>query len=71
MCLISKKLLPLYAGQKLNKRFEIEYDNSHNYLIINKLQTLLQICPILCFFLTPHACDISKLFPAGCVQRNL
>ena len=45
MCLISRKLLPLYAGQKLNKRFEIEYDNSHNYLIINKLQTLLQICP--------------------------
>ena len=46
MCLISRKLLPLYAGQKLNKRFEIEYSNSHNYLIINKLQTLLQICPI-------------------------
>lgn len=45
MCVIVKKLLPLYTGQKLNKAFEIEYSNSHNYLIINKLQTLLQICP--------------------------
>ena len=34
----------------MNKRFEIEYDNSHNYLIINKLQTLLQICPYYCIF---------------------
>jgi len=30
-----------------------------------------QKCPILCSKLTPYACDISKLFPAGRVQRNL
>ena len=33
--------------------------------------TRWQKCPILSFLLTPHACDISKLFPAGRVQRNL
>ena len=45
MRVIAKLFVTLYTGQKLNKRFEIEYSNSHNYLIINKLQILLQICP--------------------------
>lgn len=38
MCVIAKLFVTLYAGQKLNNSFEIEYSNTHNYLIINKLR---------------------------------
>ena len=53
----------------------VNYDlrKSSNFIIELGLiyVTRWQKCPIWGFLLTPHACDIGKLFPAGRVQRNL
>jgi len=44
-----------------------EYGVELDLIYVNRWQK----CPIWGSPLTPHTCDISKLFPAGRVQRNL